>query len=343
MLRGWAAWALVLSAVSPAAMARPAEGALAQPGAGAAVVRWRSQRFAPEAAPAALPEATRGTLEALAPLADAQGYRLDVTRCGRVVCVTDAEVSSVHGAETALHAALGALDEAFPNAGPGRVVVLARTRDARDAELFRALAADERCWTVPTLDGAPFRVAAWPATLAAAERRAAEGRLAAELTRLYLADRYGDLPEWFTRGAALHVEEEATGRFATLDVDATARTWRAALKRAFGAEGAPRIDLAALGARPATPAGVTDTRTCPAQESWALVAALASRAGDAGLGPLANDLARQNSSVDGGTEAALARAQVALLEAHQGPGVLARVEASLAAGRARPEGDPRKK
>ncbi len=309
----------------------------------AALVRWRNQRFALAMAPANLPAATRATLEQVAPLAEALGYRLDVSRCGRIVCATDATVVSVQGAETVQRAALDRFDALFPGAGPGRVIVLARTRDAADAESFEALeatdvpvTADER--PVTEVDGHPFRVAAWVETHASGTRRAAEGRLVRALTFELATDRYGDLPAWFSFGLGLHVEELTTGRFASVDADATERTWRVALKRKFGHEDAPRLDLVPLGVHPAPLDLEAGPGVAIGREDWALVAALAAHAGSAGLGPVANDLSRKNSPARPGDDGRHdARRQVEALEAHRGPAFLTRVEQSLALGRSKPE------
>lgn len=316
------------------------------------LVRWRNQRFAPDAAPAALAAPTRSTIATLGPLAEELAYRLDVSRCGRIVCVTDAAEVSVHGAETVLRSALERFDALFPGAGPGRVVVLARTRNAGDAEAFVALTATAEKDTLTTLDGAPFHVTAWSVVERSAGRRAAEARLVTSATCALLADRYGDLPEWFTRGVALHVEESVTGRFASVDPDATARLWRAALKRRFGAEGA-RFDLTTLGVCPETAERQSEDPQSSAegervlQECWALVAAIAAQPCAAGLGPIAVDLSRRastSSEEQRGQELHArvdAASQVQILDAHLGPGILARVEASLAQGREKLEGSPK--
>jgi hypothetical protein len=345
----WTAMAVFVLSVPAAGAPRSEDSAPkveAPPAArGAALlVRWRNQRFAPDAAPASLAAPTRATIAALGPLAEELVYRIDVSKCGRIVCVTDAAESSVHGAETVLRSVLERFDALFPGAGPGRVVVLARTRNAGDAEAFAALTPPPDQGLVSTLDGAPFRVAAWTVDEAAAGRRAAEARLVCATTHTLLADRYGDLPAWFTRGVALHVEELVTGRFASVDPDTTARHWRAALKRKFAADDI-HLDLVTLGVRPEVcqrrsagePAPTDDEQAL--QEAWALVAALATQPGPAGLGPIAVDLSRESArEVEGrkGQDAHAetdAASQVRILEQHRGPGVLALVEASLAHGR----------
>lgn len=352
-LKNWLFLGAALSAVVlsvPASSAASGEDSVAlvegraAPRAAALLVRWRSQRFAPDAAPAALAAPTRATIAALGPLAEELVYRLDVSKCGRIVCVTDAAESSVHGAETVLRNSLERFDALFPGAGPGRVVVLARTRNADDAEAFVALAATTEQDAVTTLDGAPFRIAAWPVEEGATGRRGAEARLVAATTRALLADRYGALPAWFTRGLALHVEDLVTGRFASVDPDATARLWRAALKRRFSADDA-HLDLAALGVRPEALLWQGEGKRSSAddeqalQEGWALVAALAAQPGAAGLGPIAIGLSRKSMSAAEGRTGqdphaeADATSQEHILEDHRGPGILARVEASLAQGR----------
>jgi hypothetical protein len=314
----------------------------------ALIVRWRNQRFAPDAAPATLAPLTRATLAALGPLAERLEYRLDVSKHGRIVCVTDAAESSVHGAETLLRSTLERFDELFPGAGPGRVVVLARTRTATEAEAFTALAETEEHDDAATLDGAPFRVTAWIAQEGAAGRRAAEAQLVNATTRALLADRYGALPAWCTRGLALHFEELVTGRFASIDPDATERSWRSALKRVYSVDGT-HLDVSGLGVRPeACLAQLEDERAWEdeqraLQESWALVAALAADAGAAGIGPLVTDLARVTSAAEEGRwgqdprSEAIAVRHERTLEKYRGPGVLARVEEMLALGRERLE------
>jgi hypothetical protein len=220
--------------------------------------------------------------------------------------------------------------------------------------VFDALAATATQCEVTTLDGAPFRVEAWPVAEGAPGRRAAEARLVAAATRALLADRYGDLPAWFTRGAALHLEELVTGRFASVDPDATARHWRAALKRKFSADDA-RLDLAALGLSPESREeqcsdGALSVQGEEALQSrWALVAALAAQPGAAGLGPIAVDLSRKSRAAGTGRagedqlDQSDATDQARILENHRGPGILARVEASLAQGREKLEASAKKR
>ncbi|MEZ6013793.1 MAG: hypothetical protein R3F49_01650 [Planctomycetota bacterium] len=336
-------------------------------GAGSALGRWRSQRFAPSEAPDALPRPARATLAALAPLVQERGYRVDVSECGRVVLVSDTAHCTVRGAETALKRALAAFDARFPGAGPGRTAVLVRARNDRDADDFiTQLAADDD----DALDAGRFAtVSAWVQPRETA-RPLDEGRLASAAAGALLWDRYGALPEWFEAGVRLHIEAEATGRFASVDDDATPRAWRSALKRRYKRHDEARLDLVALGpgrvdgrsdegpgthtgerapgrahtggGAPGATSAADQVNPWRASEQWALVDALAHGAGAAGLGPLATELGQTVADPATGSSGPIGRrgleqaaaAQGRALDAHGGPRLLTRVGEALAQGRA---------
>lgn len=301
-----------------------------------ASARWRYQRFDPSAPPAALSRAATEALAAVEGFTSTQNYRVDVSDCGRVLLVTDAAQRSVHSAEAAARRALEAFDERFPNAGPGEVIVLGRMRSDADAALLRAQFAMPENQTGAT----PARVVAWrELSLREAPgrdaRRIEEGRLARAIVTELLADRYGELPAWFTRGAALHIEASATGRLASVDPAANPRAWRADLRRAFAQPEAPlHIDLAALGWLP-------ECRETPRGEGvvdWALVdslvEALSAEDAPGGLGPIAADLATRLAEADDSPGAGAGpEAQRRVLEDHAGGDVLSRIEGRLATGR----------
>lgn len=288
---------LALLALAASATAQPDRGPDRGDGAR---VHWNDERFVPGDWPVGLAHATRAGVIRWAPLARELGYRMDLTRDGRVLTLSSARFNrSVRREDRLVRRTVAAFDRLADPAvegadGSGRrlraPVVLLRLHDHDDHEAAVDFLARTRPWlegwasAAREHDGFHLREPSCSAWIERERGRDAENELVHRLTRCLTHARHGEPPAWLDRGLAWYVELEVCRSVRTLRDDVRERDWERALEEAF--EGSRQLEMEDLASVRREGDDELD-----AGLSWGAVSFLASHHPD-GLGPILRDLGR---------------------------------------------------